>query len=211
MTERAGDAVGLDLVAPELLSPMLRKLSLVAAGVGIVVALVSAIWLSVAWAVGLGLLVSLPTMLSLFAFSRRRLSLTGNVLAAHRLSGTRKFDLAQVTGAQLRVYPGRVSRVSLQLTLSDGRAQQIPLALYTDAGGARELHLLGLRKLADALSSSELVAAVAISDVLVGQLRAEARDAGLADRPLYRAVGLARSKDAVSPVVLTDQEVVELG
>ncbi|MGK8490914.1 hypothetical protein [Nocardia asiatica] len=47
--------------------------------------------------------------------------------------------------------------------------------------------------------------------MLVHQLRAEARDAGLEERPLYRAVRLARAKDAVSPIVLTDTEVATLG
>ncbi|MGV9301456.1 hypothetical protein ACWDNU_45865, partial [Amycolatopsis sp. NPDC003676] len=70
------------------------------------------------------------------------------------------------------------------------RAMLDPLAMYTDSGSGRELHLLGLRKLADALAASELAAAVAVSEVLVQQLRAEARDAGLGERPLYRGVRL---------------------
>lgn len=83
--------------------------------------------------------------------------------------------------------------------------------MYTDAGSGRELHLLGLRRLADALAASQLAAAVAVSAMLLHQLRAEARDAGLEERPLYRAVRLARSKDVVSPIVLTDTEVAALG
>ena len=62
-----------------------------------------------------------------------------------------------------------------------------------------------------ALASGTPASAVAVSAVLIQQLRAEARDAALGERPLYRAVRSARGQDVVSPIVLTDREVAELG
>ncbi|MFC4126880.1 hypothetical protein [Nocardia rhizosphaerae] len=205
----AAEPVGIDLVAPEVFAPMLRKLTLAAVGVGIGVALVAAVWLSWPYAVVLGLVVAVPTIGYVLAFRRRRMWLRGTEIHAHRLFGARVVDLADATGVQLLVFPGRLSRIVLKVTAGT-EIQLIPLAMYTDAGSGRELHLLGLRKLADALAASELAAAISVSEVLVTQLRAEARDAPLGERPLYRGVRLVRDKDAVSPVVLTDAEVAAL-
>ncbi|MGY0500143.1 hypothetical protein ACWZHB_16780 [Nocardia sp. FBN12] len=205
----ATEPVGIDLVAPEVFAPMLRRLALAALGVGIGAALLSAVWLSWPYAILIGLVVAIPTIGYVFAFRRRRMWLSGTVIRAHRLFGERTVDLADATGVQLLVYPGRLSRIVLRATVGPD-TQLVPLAMYTDMGSGRELHLLGLRKLADALAASQLVAAIAISEVLVQQLRAEARDAGLDERPLYRAVQSVRSKDSVSPVVLTDSEVAAL-
>ncbi|WP_336084076.1 hypothetical protein [Nocardia sp. SSK8] len=203
------EPVGIDLVAPEVFAPMLRRLALGALAVGVVVALLSAIWLSWTYAIVLGLVVAVPTIGYVIAFGRRRMWLCGTEIQARRLFGAHRIDLADATGVHLLVFPGRLSRIVLKVTVG-ADTQLVPLAMYTDAGSGRELHLLGLRKLADALSASELAAAVSVSAVLVAQLRAEARDAGLGERPLYRGVRLVRAKDAVSPVVLTDTEVAEL-
>ncbi|MGW4631346.1 hypothetical protein [Nocardia sp. NPDC004415] len=203
------EPVGIDLVAPEVFAPMLRRLALGALGFGAVVALVSAIWLDWPYAIVLGLVVSVPTLGYVVAFGRRRMWLNGTEIRARRLLGEHRIDLADATGVHLLVFPGRLSRIVLKVTVG-AETQLVPLAMYTDAGSGRELHLLGLRKLADALSASELAAAVSVSAVLVEQLRAEARDAGLGERPLYRGVQLVRAKDAVSPVVLTDTEVAQL-
>ncbi|MFC4373591.1 hypothetical protein ACFO5K_05710 [Nocardia halotolerans] len=198
------EPVGIDLVAPEVFAPMLRKLRLAALGLGIGATLLSSLWLSWPYAILLGLIVAVPTIGYVIAFQRRRMLLGGTVIHAHRLFGARDIDLAAATGVQLLVFPGRLSRIVLRVT-AGADTQLVPLAMYTDAGSGRELHLLALRKLADALTASELVA-----EVLIAQLRAEARDAGLDERPLYRAVQLARAKDSVAAVVLTDSEVATL-
>ncbi|MBC7303954.1 MAG: hypothetical protein H5T78_23795 [Nocardia sp.] len=208
--QSAAEPVGIDLVAPEVFAPMLRKLALAAVGVGVGATLLAAVWLSWPYAILIGLAVSVPTIGYVYAFQRRRMWLSGTVIRAHRLFGEHTLDLADATGVQLLVYPARLSRIALRVT-ADGDTQLVPLAMYTDVGSGRELHLLGLRKLADALAASELAAAIAISEVLVQQLRAEARDASLGERPLYRAVQSVRGKDSVSPVVLTDSEVAALG
>lgn len=202
--------VGLDLVAPEMYEPMLRRLALAAAGVGIGAALLAATVVEWPIAVAIGLVVGLPTVGYALALRRRRMWVTGTTIHARRVFGERRVEVAAATGVELLVFPARLSRIVLRVTAGPD-VQLIPLAMYTDAGSGRELHLLGLRKLADALAASHLAAAVAVSALLVHQLRAEARDARLEERPLYRAVQLARAKDYVSPVVLTDREIAELG
>ncbi|WP_280387229.1 hypothetical protein [Nocardia wallacei] len=201
--------VGLDLIAPELYAPMLRRLLLAASAVGVLAALLLA--LLVSWPVALlaGLMLGAPTALYAAAVQRRRIWLAGSVIEARTVFGARRLDIAAAEGVEILVYPGRLSRVALRITAGRG-IQAVPLAMYTDAGSGRELHILGLRKLADALASSNLAAALSVSDLLVGQLRAEARDAGLEERPLYRAVQLVRAKDAVQPVVLSDSEIATL-
>ncbi|MET7769027.1 hypothetical protein [Nocardia sp. NPDC005366] len=206
----AVSAIGLDLVAPEVYAPMLRKLALAATGVGVGAALLAATVVSWPIAAAIGVAVGVPTIGYALAIRRRRMWMTGTTMHVRRIFGERRIELPEATGAELLVYPSRLSRIVLRVTAGPD-TQIIPLAMYTDVGSGRELHLLGLRTLADALAAGRLAAAVAVSDVLVHQLRAEARDAGLADRPLYKAVQLARAKDAVSPVVLTDTEVAELG
>jgi len=206
----AVSAIGLDLVAPEVYAPMLRKLVLAATGVGVGAALLAATALSWPTAVAIGAIVGVPTIAYALAIRRRRIWMAGTTIHVQRVFGERRVELSETTGAELLVYPSRLSRIVLRVTAGP-ETQIIPLAMYTDSGSGRELHLLGLRTLADALATSRLAAAVAVSDVLVHQLRAEARDAALGDRPLYKAVRLARANDTVSPVVLTDTEVAELG
>ncbi|MFD0361135.1 hypothetical protein ACFQZZ_06685 [Nocardia sp. GCM10030253] len=201
--------VGLDLVAPEMYAPMLRRLALAAIGVGLGAALLAAFLVSWPIAVVIGLVVSVPTVGYAMALRRRRMWLAGTMIHARRLFGEQRVDIAAATGVEVLVFPARLSRIVLRVT-AGADTQIIPLAMYTDTGSGRELHLIGLRKLADALAACPLAAAVAVSTMLVHQLRAEARDAGLTERPLYRAVQLAREKDYVSPIVLTDGEVAAL-
>ncbi|WP_406231117.1 hypothetical protein [Nocardia sp. NBC_01009] len=201
--------VGLDLVAPETYAPMLRRLALAAVGVGVGATLLAALLVSWPIAVLIGFVVGAPTVGYAMALRRRRMWLAGTTIHARRSFGARRVDIAAATGVEILVFPARLSRIVLRVT-AGADTQIIPLAMYTDTGSGRELHLIGLRKLADALASCPLAAAVAVSSMLVHQLRAEARDAGLEERPLYRAVQMAREKDYVSPIVLTDGEVAAL-
>ncbi|MEU7764599.1 hypothetical protein AB0B25_05705 [Nocardia sp. NPDC049190] len=215
MSTNSGDQqavapVGLDLVAPELYAPMLRRLALAASGIGIGAALLAATVVSWPIAAAIGIAVGAPTVLYAIAVRRRRMWLTGTTIHARKLLGERQLEISAATGVEVLVFPARLSRIVLRVTVGEA-SQIIPLAMYTDAGSGRELHLLGLRRLADALATSHLAAAVAVAAMLTHQLRAEARDAGLDERPLYRAVRLARAKDMVSPIVLTDTEVATLG
>lgn len=205
----ADQPIGLDLVAPEVYAPALRRLAWVALGLAVVVGAIATVLFGPVAGLVAGLVVAVPAVGHVLMAPRRRLWLRGTTVEARRLLRTRRLEVSAATGVELLVYPGRFSRVALRLTAGPDR-QLVPLALYTDSGSGRELHLLGLRRLADALICSELASAVLVADVLVHQLRAEARDAGLADRPLYRAVTVARAKDYVGTVVLTDQEIAAL-
>ncbi|MET8799066.1 hypothetical protein ABZV91_21980 [Nocardia sp. NPDC004568] len=201
--------IGLDLVAPELYGPVLRRLALVAVALALGIGVLAGLLFGPPAGLMAASVVAVPVVGYVVAVQRRRLSLRGAVVEARTLLGARSLDIAAVTGVELLVYPGRLSRLVLRLTAGPDQ-QIVPLAMYTDAGSGRELHLLGLRRLADALVRSELPAALSVADLLVHQLRAEARDAPLPQRPLYRAVTLTRAKDYVAPIVLTDQEIATL-
>ncbi|MFE3293297.1 hypothetical protein [Rhodococcus sp. NPDC059234] len=206
-----GDAAGsvaLDLIPVEMIRPRLRGLAVVAVVIGVLVAAVFALFASAGVAVLVGAIIAVPTALSALLAMRRRIWLSGTTVHARTGLRTKSVDLGVAVSAELVVRVARVSQVALRVG-DDARRVTVPLALYT-ADGGRELEVLALRSLADALVSGDLVPAVAMSDALVGQLRAEARGAGLEERPLYRAVQLARSASRVPETVLTDDEVVGL-
>jgi len=205
-----GDAgsVELDLVPAHLIAPRLRRLALLAIVVGVVIGALVGLFVSPTAGVVVGVLIGVPTALSALLVTRRRMWMSGTVIHARSGFRTVSVDVARAVSAELLVRSGRVSQVALKV--GDGnRLVTVPLALYTDDGG-RELEVLPLRSLADGLVSGDLAPAVAMSAVLIGQLRAEARGAGLEERPLYRAVRLARDANRVPQTVLTDDEVVRL-
>ncbi|WP_330179843.1 hypothetical protein OHB26_25845 [Nocardia sp. NBC_01503] len=203
------DDVGLDLIAPELLAPALRRLTFAAIGIGVGVGLLAAILVGWPAAIGIGLVLGGPTALYAIAFQRRRIWLSGTVIRARTWRGERTLDIAAATGVEILVKPGRLSRIVLRITTGPD-TRIVPLSMYTDTGDGRELHALGLRKLADALTACPLAAALAVSDMLILQSRAETRDDYAEVRPLYRAARLVRDRDAVSTVVLTDADIAQL-
>ncbi|MFD1813957.1 hypothetical protein [Rhodococcus gannanensis] len=201
-------AVELDLIPARLIAPRLRRLAFGAVGLGLVIGLVVGLFTGPGIGSLVAVVIALPTALSAFLASRRRMWMSGTVVHAHSGLRTKSVDLADAVSAELLVRSGRVSQVALKV--GDGNRQvTVPLALYTDDGG-RELEVLPLRALADGLVSGELAPAVAMSSALIGQLRCEARGAGLEERPLYRAVRLARESNRIPQTVLTDDEVVRL-
>ncbi|SNS23564.1 hypothetical protein [Rhodococcoides kyotonense] len=203
-----GDRVDLDLVPVELIAPRLRKVAIGSVVVGVVLALIASFFLPVVVAVVLGVVVAVPTAGSAWVGLRRRTWLTGSVIRARGAVRTRALEVPKLVSAEVQVRTARIDQISLRLY--DGRTRiTVPLALYTKGGG-RELPILSLRKLADALWTSELVPAAAIASVLVDQLKAEARDAGLDERPLFRAVELVREAGRTPIATLTDREVAEL-
>ncbi|MFE2999995.1 hypothetical protein ACFXG4_33965 [Nocardia sp. NPDC059246] len=201
--------IGLDLIAPELLAPALRRLTLAALGIGIGVGLLMALFVHWPIALATGLVLGAPTALYAVAVQRRRITVSGTVIRARTWRGERRLDLAGASAVEILVYPGKISRIVLRVT-AGADTQVVPLAIYSDSGSGRELHILGLRKLADALAGCPLAAALAISGLLVQQLRAEARDAVAEQRPLYRAVRMVRDRDQVAPVVLSDSDIADL-
>ncbi|MEV6066374.1 hypothetical protein AB0L82_07475 [Nocardia sp. NPDC052001] len=213
MTEQSAPGpvaeIGLDLIAPEVLAPALRRLTVAAIGIGAGVGLLAAVLVSWQVGVAVGPVLGAPTALYAIAVQRRRIRLSGTEIRARTWRGEKRLDLAAATGVEILVHPGRLSRIVLRATAGPD-TRIVPLGMYTDTGEGRELHPLGLRKLADALSACPLAAALAVSDVLILQSRTEARDAYAEERPLYRAVRLVRDRDAVSTIVLTDADIAQL-
>ena len=123
--------------------------------------------------------------------SRRRTWLDGTVVVASTFS-TRSVDLRCAERIDLVVVDVRGMRTISLLLAAAQRTRRINLALATYSGtGGRELGILVLRKLADALAASENSSGLVFSELLVAQLRAEARGLAPPDRPLYRLASSA--------------------
>lgn len=139
-------------------------------------------------------LVTAGTVIVLLTFvswvsGRRRLWLEGSRVVAKAL-GRKQVDLRNVDKIELMVTDIRGTR-TVGLLLTEGRKSiNLALAVYSGAGG-RELGILVLRRLADVLASSGNTAGLVFSQLLVAQLRAEAKGEAAADRPLYRLASLA--------------------
>lgn len=127
-----------------------------------------------------------PLLLLAYSEARKTYSLSGTRLAARAL-GTRVVDLGSAQSLDILVTDMRGMRTISLLAGGPpkGRTLTVPLAMYAGAGG-RELGVYALRRLADALAASGDTRALVLSELLVAQLRAEARSVGAAQRPLYR-------------------------
>jgi hypothetical protein len=181
----------LDLVSKAGAGKRLRMAAIVivivAAALGGIVGLIGG---RIAGLVGAGA-VAVPLMLFSWSQARRRVSLEGTKVVV-RTFGRRTVDLAKTERLELVVMNVRnVRTVSLLVAESPkSRAINLAVASYSATGGA-ELGILALRRLADALAASENTGAVVFSELLVAQLRAEAREEGLAGRPLYQLANAA--------------------
>lgn len=140
--------------------------------------------------------------------SRSRVWMEGSVLCRRGAFGVRRIRMSELKRVEIVVRAARVAQVLLRVG-DDARIGTVAVAMYTDNGG-RELPAVALRSLADALASSDLASGLSVSSVLITQLRAEARDAGLNERPLYRAVVSARESGRTPSTVLSDSEVARL-
>lgn len=155
--------------------------------------------------------VALPLLYIVVYNGRRKLWLEGHELVV-RTWGTRRIDLVRAQRIDLLVTDVRGTRtVALMVNAGmRGKAVKIDLAVYSGAGG-RELGVLALRRLADAVLNNTDANGMVFSELLVAQLRSEARGDGAADRPLYRLASGAPSgklaqrftMDAVSRFVAT--------
>ncbi len=198
----------LDLIPASMLAPRMRRVAIVSIAIGVVVGGIVAVFAPALVALAVGAVIGLPTAVSALLATRRRIWLEGTTLHSSNGLRRRRVEVAQAATVEFVVRSARISQVAIRV--GDTRATQtVPLAIYA-TGGGRELDVLALRKLADALSASELVPAAAAASVLIEQLRAEARGAGLEERPLYRAVELIRDAGRVPQTTLTDQEVASL-
>lgn len=122
---------------------------------------------------------------------RRRVWVSGHELIV-RTWRTRRIDLVSAERIDLLVTDVRGARtVALLVNARQRRtAVKVDVAVYTGAGG-RELGVLALRRLADAVINNTAANGMVFAELLIAQLRAEARGAGVAGRPLYRLASAA--------------------
>lgn len=130
--------------------------------------------------------IGLPLLLFSWSQARRTLWLDGTKVVL-RTFGRRAVDLSKAERIEMVVMDVRSVRTVSMLVAETPRSRGINMAVasYSGTGGA-ELGIMVLRKLADALAASANSGALVISELLVAQLRAEARGEGLAGRPLYQ-------------------------
>jgi hypothetical protein len=121
--------------------------------------------------------------------NRRTLWLEGDRLIAKAV-GSKSVDLRNAERVELLVTDIRGTRTVGLLVGGGGKTINLSLAVYSGTGG-RELGILVLRRLADILAGSENTTGLVFSQLLVAQLRAEAKGEAAADRPLYRLASLA--------------------
>lgn len=136
-------------------------------------------------------IVAVPLLLLAASEGRKTSWLKGTEVSV-RAFGTRVVDLSEADSMDVLVTDTRGMR-TVSLLVSGppkGKTVSIALAMYAGTGG-RELGVLALRRLADALASTTDTRALVLSELVVAQLRSEARGDGAADRPLYRLASLA--------------------
>jgi hypothetical protein len=137
--------------------------------------------------------VGLPLLYVMVYNIRRRLWLEGTAVLV-RTWRLRRVDLAVAQRIDLMVTDVRGTR-TVGLLINAGRRRKtvkIDLAVYAGTGG-RELGVLQLRRLANALLNNTDANGLVFAELLVAQLKAEARGDAAADRPLYRLASAAPS------------------
>jgi hypothetical protein len=139
------------------------------------------------------LVVALPLLYVMAVSLRRRVWLEGTTLVV-RTWGLRRVDLVTATRLDLVIGDVRGNRtVSLLVNAGQrGKVAKVDLAVFSGTGG-RELGVLQLRKLANALMNNTEANGLVFGELLVAELKAEAHDAAMAERPLYRLASVAPS------------------
>ena len=136
------------------------------------------------------IVIVLLTLLS-WVSGRRRLWLEGDKVVAKALA-RKTVDLRHAEQIELLVTDIRGTRTIGLLVGGKNKTINLPLAVYAGTGG-RELGILVLRRLADILAGGDNTGGLVFSQLLIAQLRAEAKGEAAADRPLYRLASLAPS------------------
>lgn len=137
--------------------------------------------------------VAIPLLYVVSYNARRRLWLEGTEIVARNWR-TRRIDLVAATRVDVVVTDVRGTR-TVGLLLNSGvrgKAVKVDLAVYAGTGG-RELGILALRRLADVIVNNVEANGMVFAELLVAQLRAEARGDAAAERPLYRLASHAPS------------------
>jgi hypothetical protein len=141
----------------------------------------------------IALVIALPLVYVMAVSIRRRVWLEGSTLIV-RTWGLRRVDLVTATRLDLVIGDVRGTRTVSLLVNAGNRRQvaKVDLAVFSGTGG-RELGILQLRKLANALMNNTEANGLVFGELLVSELKAEARGGGVADRPLYRLASVAPS------------------
>jgi hypothetical protein len=137
--------------------------------------------------------IALPLLYVMAVSIRRRVWLEGSTLIV-RTWGIRRVDLVTATRLDLVIGDVRGNR-TVSLLVNAGHRRQVAkvdLAVFSGTGG-RELGILQLRKLANALMNNTEANGLVFGELLVSELKAEARGGGVAERPLYRLASVAPS------------------
>lgn len=134
---------------------------------------------------------AVPLLLLAFSESRRRVWLIGSVVEVKALA-SRRVDLRTAAKLDMLVTDTRGVRTVGLLATGPPKGKTVNLALATYAGtGGRELGVLQLRRLADLLAGVGDTRGLVFSELLIAQLRSEARGDGASDRPLHRLASMA--------------------
>jgi hypothetical protein len=184
-----GDKLSLDLLDKTTVRKRARMVAIgglmVALAFGAIVGLIGGRWPGVIAA----LIVALPVVLLALSEARRTVWLEGTRVNV-RAFGTRTVELATADALDLLVTDLRGARTVGLFVRGNKKAINIALSMYAGTGG-RELGIYQLRRLADALAARGDTPGLVFSELLVAQLRAEARGLAAAERPPYRLGSLA--------------------
>lgn len=143
------------------------------------------------WLPGLvaGVVLGTPLLLLGVGEWRRHIWLEGTTVCQRGL-GVRRVDIATAARLELVVADVRRRRtIGMMLAgAPSNKAVSVRLATYSGEAGA-ELDIVALRRLADALASAQHSSGLVHAELLVAQLRAEARGEGIQGRPMYQLAG----------------------
>jgi MFS family permease len=191
MTDPATQPISLDLLPRGVLRRRAAVVSATALVIG--AALGGILGLFVGRIAGLvaAVVVAVPLLVLAMGESRRRCWLDNGVVHV-RVFGTRSVDLRGANRIELLITEVRGTRAVGVLIAGPpkGKTINVAVATYTGLAG-RELDILALRRLADALAGGTEPRGLVFAELLVAQLRAEARGEAAAGRPLYRIAALA--------------------
>jgi hypothetical protein len=180
------ERIPLDLLEPAVVRKRARFVVVAALVLGLVIGEVVALLGGLIAGGVTALVVAVPIIVLALVEARRRVWLEGSQVCVRAL-GTRTVDLHGLTDLDLMVTDVRGNRtIGLLVTgAPKGRTINVALATYTAVAG-RSLGILALRRLADGLSGAGDPGPLVFAELLVAELRAEARGEDLPGRPLFQ-------------------------
>ncbi|WP_019203147.1 hypothetical protein [Tsukamurella sp. 1534] len=208
----AEDAVDIDLIPPGMTLPKVRRALLAGLVVSIMVAVAVAVVAGPVWGTVLLLAGAAPGVGGYLGVARRSVILDHRVVTRRTLR-TQRVNLMDADEVDLVAEVARLAQVSLRIV--HGRTTvRVPVALYgapqRGRVRGRELPILAMRRLAEALDKNPLPEVRDIGRVMSEQSRAQATSMPKRDRPLYRAAGIAREVGGREELVFTEDEVDEI-